>query len=328
MFGGTENHSLTDKKILIVDDKPQDVRLIKDLLESVGYRVTPAYSGNQALKLIAKDKPDIAILGVGISDIDGWTLCRRIKNDEETSLLPVIIVTSLSRVSDKIHSIEAGADDFLTKPVNKYELLARVQSLLRLKSLTDQLISARQIIDSLATAIEEKDPYTSGHSLRVGEYSAQLAKAIGLNVEDQEMLRKAAILHDLGMIGIEKQIIHKPGALTKEEFAEIKQHPIKSLEILEPLNLPEPLLKTIRHHHEWWNGNGYPDRLTGAHIPLGARILSIADAFDAMTSQRPFRAAMGVTKALNRLEDGMNRQWDSQLVGEFIKLQTKQEQFA
>lgn len=317
-----------NKKILIVDDKPQDVRIIKDLLESTGYNVVPAYSGSQALKLIAKDKLDLAILGVGISDIDGWTLCRRIKNEDTTSLLPVIMVTSLSRVSDKIHSIEAGADDFLTKPINKYELLARVQSLLHLKSLTDQLVSARQVIDSLATAIEEKDPYTSGHSLRVGEYSVQLAKAIGLSVEDQEMLRKAAVLHDLGMIGIERQIIHKPGALTKDEFAEIKQHPVKSLEILEPLNLPEPLLKTIKHHHEWWNGHGYPDGLAGAQIPLGARILTIADAFDAMTSQRPFRAAMGVTKALNRLEDGMNRQWDSQLVAEFIKIQSKQEQFA
>jgi putative two-component system response regulator len=323
MFGDPDNRMMTDYKILIVDDKPQDVRAIKDLLESAGYHVVPAYSGKQALKLMAKDKLDLAILGIGISDIDGWTLCRRIKSEEETSLLPVIIVTSLTRLTDKIHSIEAGADDFLTKPVNKYELLARVRSLLHMKSLTDQLISARRVIDSLAMAIEEKDPYTSGHSLRVGEYAAQLARAIGLSTEDQEMVRKAAILHDLGMIGVEKQIIHKPGTLNKTEFAEIKQHPIKSLEILEPLDLPRPLLRTIRHHHEWWNGHGYPDGLAADQIPLGARILSIADAFDAMTSQRPFRAAMGVTKALNRLEDGMNRQWDSELVVEFIKIQTQ-----
>lgn len=317
------NKGNKNKKILVVDDRTANVKTISNILEREGYAVVPAYNGGQALKAVEKEHPDLVILDMLLPDLDGQKVCRMIKEKEETSLLPVIMITALSTVDDKIQSIESGADNFLSKPINKHELLARVKSLLKIKCLTDHLISAERVVQSLAMAIEEKDPYTKGHSLRVGEYAAQLGKEIELPKDDIDLLRRAAVLHDIGMIGIDQELIHKPGKLTKQEYAKIKEHPTKSIEILKPLDLPPTLISTIKHHHEWWNGRGYPDNLARNNILLGARILAITDAFDAMTSQRPFRAAMGITKALNRLEDGMNRQWDPDLVAVFISLQIK-----
>lgn len=218
-------------KILIVDDKERNVREIEQWLFAEGYSVIRANSGRQALNLVDKEKPDLVIVDVLLPDIDGQTVCRRIKEEESTALLPVIMITTLATTEDRLQSIEAGCDDFLTKPVNEHEMVARVNALLKTKAQTDKLISAERIVQSLAIAIEEKDPYTCGHSLRVGEYSAQLARSIGLDDADQELLKKAAMLHDIGMIGVELSILHKPGPLTKEEFEIVREHPLKGIEI-------------------------------------------------------------------------------------------------
>lgn len=310
-------------RIIVVDDKRENIRHVSGILAEAGYHVIPAVTGEQALRLVGSEDPDLVIVDLLLPDMEGIDVCRKIKERQDTALLPVIIMTAFATLDDKVQSIEAGADGFVTKPVNQYELLARVEHLLHIKSLTDQLISAESIVQSLAVAIEEKDPYTSGHSVRVADYATQLAQAIELDESVQEVIQRSAILHDLGMIGIKIEVIHKPGTLTKEEFAKIKEHPVRAVEILKPLNPRREIVETILHHHEWWNGQGYPYGLAGDQIPLTARVLAIADAFDAMTSIRPHRAAMPPKMALNRIEDGMSRQWDPDLVAVFIGLEMK-----
>lgn len=185
-------------------------------------------------------------------------------------------------------------------------------------------ISVESVIQSLSIAIEEKDHYTRGHSIRVAELSVKLAKLAGISDEDAQIIFRAAMLHDIGQIAIEESIIHKPGALTEAELAEMRQHPETAVKILEPLHFSQEFLDIIRHHHEWWNGHGYPSGLSRKGIPIGARVIAIADSFDAMASERPYRAKMSTKMALNRLEDGANRQWDPDLVKLFIELENEE----
>ncbi len=182
-------------------------------------------------------------------------------------------------------------------------------------------IAVEDVIRSLNIAIEEKDHYTRGHSLRVAEYSVELAKIAAVSEEEIKLIYRAAMLHDIGQIAIEESVLHKPGVLDEQEKLAMQKHPTIAISILEPLNFPAGMIDIILHHHEWWNGHGYPDGLARTAIPLGARILSVADAFDAMTSDRPHRAKMTIPMALNRLEDGANRQWDPDLVAAWLKLE-------
>lgn len=184
-----------------------------------------------------------------------------------------------------------------------------------------QQLSIEDVIQSLCIAIESKDHYTQGHSIRVADYCIEIAEAVSLDEDYKETLFRAAMLHDIGQIAIEEKIMHKPGKLTKAELLTIQKHPGVALKILEPLNLPKELLEIILHHHEWWNGRGYPNGLAVTSIPLGARILAVTDAFDAMTSQRPYRARMPIPKALDHLEDGAGHQWDPDLVRVFLNLE-------
>lgn len=310
-------------KILVVDDDQNAIKLIEGYLSHENYQFFSALNGKQALKIVSKILPDLILLDIMMPVMDGYQVCKRLKEDEPTRLTPVVMITSLGAKEDKIRGIEVGADDFLTKPVDRAELIARVRSLLRVKFLIDQLEKAEHIIYSLATALEERDPYTKGHSLRVSQLSLELAQALGLSEEEQVLLGKACLLHDVGKIGVPDTILHKPGALTKEEFAKVKEHPVKSEKICKPLAFAAPLLAMIRHHHEWWNGRGYPDHIMFEGTPLGARIMAIADAYDAMTSDRPYRAAMPPHKALDKLEDGAAKQWDPKLVKVFVSLHRK-----
>lgn len=186
---------------------------------------------------------------------------------------------------------------------------------------TEYQISVENVIQSLCTAIEEKDHYTRGHSIRVAELSSKLALLAGLSEIDSQIIFRAAMLHDIGQIAIEEGVLHKPGPLTEPELAEMRQHPEIAVKILEPLHFTPEFLEIILHHHEWWNGHGYPRGLSRDSIPIGARIVAIADSFDAMASERPYRAKMSTQMALNRLEDGANRQWDPDLVKLFISME-------
>jgi putative two-component system response regulator len=248
----------------------------------------------------------------------GFSACLAIKSQPETRLLPVVLVTGLSSTDDRIQGIMCGADDFLSKPVNKHELLARVRSLLRLKQFTDELENAETVLFSLALSIEAKDPYTEGHCDRLSKYSVAMAERLGLPDEQRVALRRAGIVHDIGKIGVPEHILTKPGPLNEEEWKIMKQHPVVGERICSPLKSFRLVLPVIRHHHERLDGSGYPDGLKGEQIPLTARILQTVDVYDALTTERPYRTALEPQQALDVIRDEVRRGWwDGSLVDEF-----------
>jgi putative two-component system response regulator len=307
-------------RILVVDDAEPNRELIGAYLERAGHEVLMAAGGAAALLSLQQESVDLVLLDVMMPVMDGYEVCARMRQNHLTRLTPVVLVTSLDDRSDRIRGLDAGADDFLSKPVNQTELLARVRSLLRVKRLTDQLDSSEAVIFTLARAVEAKDAYTEQHTARVADYCRALATAIGLTAEEQGALYRCGMVHDIGKIAISDLILLKPGKLTAEEFEAMKRHSLVGEEICRPLRAAAQLTPAIRHHHEHWNGNGYPDGLKGTAIPLSARIVAIADAFDAMTSDRPYRQGLGVEKARAILTENRGVQWDGDLVDQFLKL--------
>lgn len=306
------------KLVLIAGEHGKDLKAINTYLKEDGYRTVTASNGQDVVDLVNDDRPDLIIINDIVPGADPVELCIWLKGHPAFSRIPVTMLVSFDGLADKLACIEAGADEVLIKPVDKREIISSATRSMKLHTLHERLISVENVIQSLGIAIESKDPFTRGHSIRVADYSIQLAKAIGISEDDIKIIYRAAMLHDIGQIAIEEKVLHKPGKLTPDEFEHVKQHPVIAVKILEPLHLPNELLEIIRHHHEWWNGHGYPDRLARAAIPMGARIISIVDAFDAMTSDRPYRVKMSTPMALNRLEDGANRQWDPDLTQAFL----------
>lgn len=308
-------------KILVVDDDI-DVRSgLQLLLRRQDYDVRTASDGNAALDACASFDPDLILLDVMMPGRDGFEVCHEIKSRPETRLIPIILVTGLSDKSHRIRGIEAGADDFLNKPIDMTELDARVRSLLRLKSFTDELENAEAVLFSLALAIEARDPYTHGHCARLSEFSAHLGARIGLPDDDITSLRRAGIVHDIGKVVVPDAILLKPGPLTTEERATIRQHPAVGEHICSPLKSFRTVLGIIRHHHERWDGSGYPDGLRCDAIPLTARVLQIADVYDALTTRRAYRVALAPNDAWKILEEEVNRGWwDGHLVREFREM--------
>ncbi len=307
-------------RILVVDDAESNRELISAYLEGAGHEVLAVDSGPEALRTLQRSAVDVILLDVMMPRMDGYEVCARIREDYATRLTPVVLVTSLDDRADRIKALDVGADDFLSKPVDQLELLARVRSLLRVKRLTDQLDNSEAVIFALARAVEAKDAHTEQHTSRVAEYSRAIARAAGLSADEQVILYRAGMVHDIGKIGISDLILLKPGKLTPEEFELMKRHSLIGEEICRPLRLAAQLTPAIRHHHEHWNGAGYPDGLQGRAIPLSARIVAIADAFDAMTTDRPYRQAMPLEKARALLTEGRKVQWDGELVDCFLAL--------
>ncbi len=307
--------------VLIVDDNIQNVELLEAILLSRGYHVHKAYNGEDALKMVDKMLPHIILLDVMMPGIDGYEVCKRIKQGEKTRFIPVIMLTALNGLEDKIKGIEAGADDFLAKPFQKPELIARVKSLIRLRNLIVELDSAQNVIYSLALAIDFNDPYTHGHSQRVSDMSARLAGFMGLSQNEQQIIRHAGVLHDIGKRATDKKVLHKTGSLDKVEYNHVKEHPVIGEKICSPLNFAKPVLPIIRWHHEHFNGSGYPDGLSGADIPLGARILSVVDVYDALTSARPYRQGLLTDKALEIINTEASKgYWDADVVKPFLDM--------
>ncbi|MBI3399174.1 MAG: response regulator [Deltaproteobacteria bacterium] len=307
--------------ILVVDDNQDNVELLDALLSSRGYAILKAYNGEDALKIAEEARPHLIILDVMMPRMDGYEVCRRLKTNDKTRFIPVIILTALSDIDieDKIKGIEAGADDFISKPFQKPELLARVRSLVRVKHLLEELEDARNVIFSFATALDFNDPYTHGHSQRVSELSVRLAGFLGLSQQEQNNIRDVGILHDIGKIATDKGVLHKPGALNGKEYEHVKQHPIVGERICAPLDFAKPLLPMIRSHHEKFNGAGYPDGLSGDDIPLGARIISIVDLYDALTSARPYRRGMSQNVALEVMKiEAEKGYWDKEILLSFV----------
>ncbi len=312
------------QKILIVDDNPTNIELLCAQLKSYNYELMTALDGDAALKKIEESPPDLVLLDLMMPKVSGYEVCQSIKKNKKTQLIPVIVVTALKDLSDKIKAIEMGADDFLMKPFNKLELITRIKSLLKLKELYDDVEMSEDIIFTLAEMLEAKDIYTRGHSERVARYSVALAKFVGLSEVDQEMIRRGALLHDVGKIGVRESVLNKPEKLSQEELAHIRSHPARGCEICKSLKSLQNSLSIIRHHHERADGRGYPDSIELGEISMGARIVSIVDSYDAMTSNRPYRKGIAPTEAIKIFEREKELgQWDPKLVDQWIKLLKK-----
>lgn len=305
--------------VLVVDDLWSNLELLEATFAKAGFEVYSALDAQAALSIFDTHEIDIAILDVMMPGMDGFDLCKRLKSITEKQFFPVILLTALTDRQSRITGLECGADDFMSKPFDTTELLIKVRSLIKLKALQDELEHSENVILTLAVALESRDPYTRGHSTRVGEISMYFASSLGLGKKEQEQLRKAGILHDIGKIGLSTELLRKEGKLSEEEFEAVKRHTILGEEICRPLVSVRGILPAIRSHHERWDGAGFPDGLAGEKIPLNARILSVADSFDAMVSKRPYREGRSVEMVVDVFRDEKNAgQWDPDLVESFI----------
>jgi putative two-component system response regulator len=302
-------------RVLVVDDLPDHAEMLRELLEPEGYEVDTAADGQEAIDRALAAPPDLVIMDVSMPRVDGLTACRRLKSDPRTRLVPIVLVTALGHRENRLQGIAAGADDFLTKPVDIEQLLARAHSALRLKALLDQLEEAENVLGSLANAVEAKDAYTRGHSDRVARLAETLARDAGLDAATCRNVRRAGLIHDIGKIGTPSDYLYKPGPLTPAEMSVVRQHPVIGFTICQPLRTLTPLLPLIRGHHERLNGTGYPDGLHGEEIPRALRCLTVADIFDALTSARAYRDASPASKALAILnEEASAGLWDGDIV--------------
>jgi len=296
-------------KILVADDDASNREILKEILQREGFEVVTASDGRHALQEFVRSRPDLVLTDVAMHYIERFEVCRQIKGDPEKRLTPVVLITGLSAVEDRVRGIKAGADDFLSKPLERMELIARVHSLLNLKAYTDELERAEAVLFSLARSIEAKDPYTHGHCERMADCSAHLGERIGLNEEQIIALRRAGVVHDIGKVAVPDAILLKPGRLSENEWEVMRQHPLTGERICSPLKSFRLVLPIIRHHHEKLNGSGYPDCLKGDMIPMTARVLQIVDIFDALTTERPYKRALSAVEAVTVMEDEVKRGW-------------------
>jgi putative two-component system response regulator len=307
-------------KVLVVDDDLDSVDLLQAYLEAEGYQVMVAYQGEEALEEAFARQPDLVLLDVIMPGLNGFEVCRRLKADPRTQFVPVVIITALQERKDKIAGAEAGADEFLTKPFDRVELLARARNLLQIKHLTDKLEHAEDVIFALAAAVEAQTPYTENHLQRMANLSERLAQAAGLDPDRVVAVRYVSILHDVGKIGVNEAILRKPGPLTEEEWAEVREHPAIGARIVQSMCLAQQVAPIVRGHHERWDGRGYPDGLKGKEIPIGARIVALVDTYDTMTIDRSYRAALPPEVIRAELEQGAGKQFDPELTALFLRL--------
>ena len=304
--------------VLVVEDDLSIGRLLQGLLEREGYRTIRVDNGEAGLAAIDRDRPDLVLLDVGLPRMDGFEVVRRIRADGRWQSLPVILLTARTRTEDLVTGLDAGADDFLTKPFQHPELLARIRSALRLRQALVRMQQANSAVAALSNAVEAKDTVTERHCQRLANMAARLGSRAGLSVIEPEVIAYGALLHDVGKIGIPEAILTKPGPLDEHEWKLMREHPIIGERICAPLGAAMAFLPIVRHHHERWDGRGYPDGLRAGGIPIGARIVGLVDAFDAMTHDRPYRIGRGVAGALEEVQGEAGRQFDPDLAPLFI----------
>ncbi|MGN7611546.1 HD-GYP domain-containing protein [Magnetococcales bacterium HHB-1] len=333
--------------ILIVDDTTVNIDILKELL-SPFYRVLAATNGEIALKIAnSAHPPDLILLDVMMPELDGYEVCRRLKAREQTAHIPIIFVTAKSNVDDETFGFSLGAADYIAKPISPPTVLARIRTHLalydqkrHLESLvqertqallerTDELEETRvEVIRQLGRAAEFRDNETGMHVIRMSLYSRMLAEKWGMDEEESKQLMHAAMMHDVGKIGIPDHILLKPGRLTDREFAEIRKHPAIGAKIIGEQKAS--LLKLARvislTHHEKWDGSGYPKGLEGEDIPIEGRIVSIADVFDALTSERPYKKAWPMVDALSLIYKESGKSFDPKLVPLFLSLESELKQ--
>ncbi len=317
------------QSILVVDDNAGNAMLLKELLASRGYLTVTSHNAAAAEAEIARQAPDLILLDVIMPGKTGYELCRELKEDPRTRLIPIVLVTGLTAHEDRIKGIEAGADDFLTKPIWPEELFARVGSLLRLKEFTDELETADSVLCTLGLSVEARDPYTEGHCERLARNAIDLGRFLGVDEESIVALERGAYLHDLGKIAVPDEILKKGSDLTPAEWEIMKQHPLTGEKICRPLKSLRLVLPIIRYHHEHSDGSGYPDGLSDGDIPLLPRILQVVDIYDALRTARPYKPALGHEQAAVTMRaEARSGLWDEELVSEFFGMLDQRRQVA
>lgn len=320
--------------ILIVDDEPAGRHTLESILEGQGYRLEMAGNGQEALEKAAKLLPDVILLDVMMPDIDGFEVCRRIRNNPPLAEIPIIMLTALDDKQSLLDGLESGADDYITKPYDRFELRARLLGITRLnryrKLLDDranideahiQLLSAYDAtIEGWSRAMDLRDKETEGHTQRVTALTEKLARLAGTGAIDLLNMRRGSLLHDIGKMGVPDSILHKPDKLTDEEWVVMRQHPQHAYDMIQPIEYLRPALDIPYCHHEKWDGSGYPRGLKSEEIPLSARIFAINDVWDAVTSDRPYRLAWDKQKALDYIREQNGRHFDPYVVELFYKM--------
>jgi putative two-component system response regulator len=304
--------------VLIVDDGSADRQLAQAYLAGLDCDVRLAQDGPSALRQIDAEPPDVVLLDVDMPGMDGYEVCRRIKARARGRLLPVVMITAIDGTDDRARALEAGADDFMAKPVGRVELVARVRLAQRLKALYDTLDCAEQVIFSLAATVAAKEAPYNKHTQRVAESARHLGVRLGMPEVAREALFRGGLIHDIGNIDVPDAILLKPGRLDDGETARMQSHVVIGENIIKPLGSLSTLLPIIRHHHERFDGRGYPDGLHAREIPRLAGIVSVCDAFDALVNDRPYRARLPIDHALAVLIDGAGHQWDPEVVDLFV----------
>jgi putative two-component system response regulator len=304
--------------VLVIEDEPTQRSLLTRVLEREDYDVLGIGNGEMGLRAIVEYGPQMVLLDLSLPGMDGFEVCRRLRADPLTATLPVIVITAHTSMEDMVAALDAGADDFLAKPVQHVELLARMRSAMRLRRAITSLERATQIVAALANAVEAKDVGLVHHCRWLAHHAARVGVHVGLRGEELEAVAYGALLHDVGKIGVPEHLLRKEGPLTEDEWGLMRRHPEIGERICRPLSASRAFAPIIRHHHERFNGEGYPDRLRGEEIPLGARIVAVADAYEAMVHGRPYQPAQAHERASEELMDLRGAQFDPDLVPIFL----------
>lgn len=320
--------------VLIVDDEYIGRETLQSVLEGEGYQLEMAENGFQAIEKAKQLLPDVILLDVMMPGMTGFEVCQRIRSDPQIAEIPIIILTALDDRESLLNALKAGADDFISKPFDRYELRARLLGITRLnryqkllqeraklREANTQLLNAYEAtIDGLSHALDLRDRETEGHSRRVTEVTVNLAQALNVSEEEILHIRRGALLHDIGKIGIPDSILHKPDTLTEEEWVIMRKHPQFAYDMLSPIEYLRSALAIPYNHHEKWDGTGYPRGLNHEEIPMSARLFAIADVWDALTSDRPYRAAWTEEQALAYIREQSGKHFDPQVVELFFSV--------
>jgi putative two-component system response regulator len=306
--------------VLVIDDNSESVRGLEASLGSAVHKVAAASDGASGLRQLSAHPCNLVLCEMVLPDMDGLDLCRAIKNAPATREIPVIMLGSDADDIQRERAMQAGADDYAVKPVERAMVLGLVKAQLRISRLNNRLHELEGVVLSLARAADDRDQGAAGMSERVAHWAMSLGTSLGLPEDELTLLYKAALLHDVGTLGVPAAILSKRARLDPEEFQQVMEHPVLGERLLEPLLQADRLLPAVRHHHERVDGTGYPDGLVREQIPLFARIIAIADAFTALTADRPYRRGMRREDAIRTLREGSGTQWDGDLVERFLQV--------
>jgi putative two-component system response regulator len=296
-------------QLLIVDDEPQVTSLLCRFVSQEGYDVTVLHDGESALAWIGDHTPDVVVFDIMMPGVTGIDLCRKMKADRATRLIPVVLVTGHASQEDQLEAVDAGADDVISKPVNSEQFRIRLRSLVRMKRYTDDLESAGAVMMTLAMMIESRDGSAEGHCHRIANHAVSIGRQLGLHGEALQTLRRGGFLHDIGMLAIPDSVLHKPGSLEPEEYALVQSHTVIGDSLIAGLRSLQPVRPIVRHHHERLDGSGYPDGLRGDAIPLAAQIIGLVDAFESMTFPKAYQPTLAPDQALGNLRAQAARGW-------------------